>query len=233
MKFSSYLRKAGYDLIEGPVRNHKLLQLYLKQGFNEVELYYDHISHAFKSEIKLNEIENTALDIKSTEKDSYGFNIGITLLSGVLKSLGLGVFDLSSKIKSGKTVTISYDNSITKEIAIGEIGEYLSDMDFNHENAALLKNANHENILIITGVLSAKNLVVEIETDFNLDANLITNLNNAADGKLDFTKSNQTRLKMISTGSNFFPIAIKASRLHFDGGVYKKMVLVTDNRNLF
>lgn len=233
MKFSNYLRNAGYDLIEGPVRNHKLLQLYLKQGFNEVELYYDHISHAFKSKIQLHEIENTALDIQSTEKDSYGFNIGITLLSGVLKSLGLGVFDLSSKIKSGKTVTISYDNSITKEIAIGEIAEYLSDMDFNHENTSLLKNANHENILIITGVLSAKNLVVEIETDFNLDANLIASLNNAADGKLDFTKSNQTKLKMVSTGSNYFPIAVKASRLHFDGGVYKKMVQITDNRNFF
>lgn len=233
MKFSHYLRKAGYDLIEGPVRNHKLLQLYLKQGFNEVELYYDHISHAFKSNIQLREIENTALDITSTEKDSYGFNIGITLLSGILKSLGLGVFNLSSKIKSGKTVTISYDNSITKEIAIGEIGEYLSDMDFNHENESLLKNANHENILIITGVLSAKNLVVEIETDYNLDANLIASLNNAADGKLDFTKSNQTKLKMVSTGSNYFPVAVKASRLHFDGGVYKKMVQVTDNRNFF
>jgi hypothetical protein len=233
MKFSNYLRNAGYDLIEGPVRNHKLLQLYLKQGFNEVELYYDHITHAFKSQIQLREIENTALDIKSTEKDSYGFNIGITLLSGILKSLGLGVFDLSSKIKSGKTVTISYDNSITKEIAIGEIGEYLSDMDFNHENESLLKNANHENILIITGVLSAKNLVVEIETDYNLDANLIASLNNAADGKLDFTKSNQTKLKMVSTGSNYFPVAVKASRLHFDGGVYKKMVQITDNRNFF
>ena len=233
MKFSNYLRNAGYDLIEGPVRNHKLLQLWLKQGFNEVEIYYDHISHAFKSQTQLHEIENTALNINSTEKDSYGFNIGITLLSGILKSLGLGVFDLSSKIKSGKTVTISYDNSITKEIALGEIGEYLSSMDFNHQNIPLLKNANRENILIITGVLSAKNLVVEIETDFNLDANLIASLNNAADGKLDFAIGSQTKLKMVSTGSNYFPIAVKASRLHFDGGVYTEMNLVTDNRNFF
>lgn len=133
MKFSNYLKNEGYDLIEGPVRNHKLLQLWLKQGFNEAEIYYDHISHAFISPVPLQEMENTALNVNSTEKDSYGFNLGITLLSGLLKSLGLGVFDLSAKIKSGKTVTISYDNSITKEVAIGEIGEYLSNMDFNHQ----------------------------------------------------------------------------------------------------
>lgn len=75
--------------------------------------------------------------------------------------------------------------------------------------------------------------MVEIETDFNLDANLIASLNESADGKLDFSMSKQTKLKMISTGSNYFPIAVKASRLHFNGGVYKKMSLVTDNRNFF
>ncbi len=35
-----HLRDAGYDLIDGPLRNHQLLQLWLKKGLSEPELYY-------------------------------------------------------------------------------------------------------------------------------------------------------------------------------------------------
>ncbi|MFM1793999.1 MAG: hypothetical protein RL642_384, partial [Bacteroidota bacterium] len=41
-----HLRESGYDLIDGPIRNHKLLQLWLKAGANAPELYYEHIHHA-------------------------------------------------------------------------------------------------------------------------------------------------------------------------------------------
>lgn len=233
MKLTKFLRDQGYDLIEGPVRNHKPLQLWLKQIFNETELYYASVDQAFKSAITLDEIENPALNVDSSKKDNYAFNIGITLLEEILKSLGLGSFELSAKIKSGKTVTISYDNSITKEYAIGNIVSYLSSADFIHPNPSLLKNANRNNILVITGIVFAKNLVVSIETDFSLDAALVASLNNIADGKLDFTMSSGNKLKMVSSGNSFFPIAVKASRIDYDKSVFKKLILVTDNRNFF
>lgn len=233
MKLTKFLRDQGYDLIEGPVRNHKPLQLWLKQIFNETELYYASVDQAFKSAITLDEIENPALNFDSSKKDNYAFNIGITLLEEILKSLGLGSFELSAKIKSGKTVTISYDNSITKEYAIGNIESYLSSADFIHPNPSLLKNANRNNILVITGIVFAKNLVVSIETDFSLDAALVASLNNIADGKLDFTMSSGNKLKMVSSGNSFFPIAVKASRIDYDKSVFKKLILVTDNRNFF
>jgi len=44
-----HLREAGYDLIDGPIRNHKPLQLWLKDGFSQPELYYANILHAFNS----------------------------------------------------------------------------------------------------------------------------------------------------------------------------------------
>jgi len=233
MKLTNFLRDQGYDLIEGPVRNHKPLQLWLKQIFNETELYYSNVDQAFKSNITLDEIENPALNVDSSKKDDYSFNIGITLLEEILKSLGLGSFELSAKIKSGKTVTISYDNSITKEYAIGNIESYLSSADFIHPNPSLLKNANKNNILIVTGIVFAKNLVVSIETDFSLDAALVASLNNVADGKLDFTMSTQNKLKMVSSGNSFSPIAVKASRIDFVRSVFKKLILMTDNRNFF
>jgi hypothetical protein len=204
-----------------------------KKMTDEAELYYSNVNQALVSQIQLTEVENQALTVNSTKKDEYGFNIGITLLEEILKSLGLGNFELSTKVKSGKTVTISYDNSITKEIAVGEIESYLSNADFYHPNPTLLKNANRNNILIITGVVFAKNLVVEIETDFNLDANLVAKLNEIADGKLDFTMNSQSKLRMVSSGNSFFPVAVKASRIRFQKSSFKGLTLVTDSLDIF
>jgi hypothetical protein len=233
MKLTQFLGNQGYDLIEGPLRSHKPLQLWLKKPFDEAQLYYANIGHAFKSDVELIEIENPALSVDYTKKDDYGFNIGITLLEEILKTLGLGTFEISTKIKSGKTVTISYENSVTKEYALGNLEEYLFSADFLHPNPSLLKNANRNYLLLITGTVFAKNLVVDIETDFTVDAGLIASLNAVAEGKLDFTISNQSKLKMTSNMGIYFPIAVQASRIDFDRSRFKKLILVTDNLNIF
>lgn len=233
MKLTKFLRDQGFDLIEGPVRNHLPLQLWRKSMFDEVELYYDHISHAFTSSVSLQTTQKPSLDVNASKKDDYNFNIGITLLEETLKSLGMGTFKLSSKIKSGKKVTMSYDNAMTEECPIGKINDYLTSADFNHSNPALLKDLNRNHVLVVTGILFAKNLVVQIDTDFTVDANLVAELNNSAEGKLDFSMVSASSIKMVSTGGSFFPIAVKANRIDFDRGEFKKTTLVTDNRNFF
>lgn len=233
MKLTAYLREQGYDIIEGPVRNHRTLQLWIKQPFNEIQLYYKNIDHAFKSEVQFTEVTDQAMSINSSKKDDYAFNIGISYLEEILKSIGMGNFEISAAIKSGKKVTISYDNSFTRVIPLGEITNYLASADFRHPNPVLLKNANRNNLIVITGIVFAQNLVADIETDFDLDANLVADLNKAADGKLDFKKEQGQSLRMVSSGSSNFPIAIKANRIDFDKGVFKGLKLVTDNRNFF
>ncbi|MEN8137618.1 MAG: hypothetical protein ABFR62_04220 [Bacteroidota bacterium] len=233
MNLTKTLRRQGYDLIDGPVRNHNLLQLWLKRPFNKAQLYYSNIDHAFSSDVQLNEIENASLKVDSNTKNEFAFNIGISVLGEILKSLGLGAFDISNEIKSGKKVTISYDNSVTKEVPIGEIHNYLSNADFRHPNGTLLKNANRNNILIISGVLFAKNLVVEIETDFSLDNETVVKLNEISGGKLDFSIKSAKKIKMESGGNTLFPIAVKADKIDFDRGQFANTNLVTDNRRLF
>lgn len=233
MKLTNYLRDAGYDLIEGPIRNQKPLQLWLKQDLNESELYYSDINHAFSSSVTLSIEEDAALSVDTSKTNEYNFNIGVSLLEDILKSMGLGAFEVSANIKSGKKVTISYNNSVTRVIPLGEITDYLSTADFKHVNPVLLKNANKNNILIITGVVMAKNLNVDIETDFNVDAGIVASLNKAAEGKLDFSSKSQQTLKMVSNANTLFPIAVKASRIQFDKGIFKGLKLVTDKRNFF
>ena len=233
MDLTKTLRKQGFDLIEGPVRNHKLLQLWLKKPFNDVQLYYSRINHAFVSDVKLNEIENPAMNIDSSTRDEYGFNIGISMLEEVLNSLGMGSVEITSELKTGKRVSISYDQSVTKEIPIGEIQNYLSSADFEHPNPSLLKAANKDDILVISGILMAKSLVVDIETDFQLDSELVVQLNKKGGGELDFSKTSDNMLNMVSSATNHFPVAVKANRLDFDKGHFIKTTLVTDNRKFF
>lgn len=80
----------------------------------------------------------------------------------------MGNLGVTAKITGGKKVSISYNNAKTIEYATGELTNYLSAADFKHTNPALLENANRDNIILISGLLLAKNLVVDIETDFDL-----------------------------------------------------------------
>lgn len=233
MALSKFLRDQGYDLIDGPVRNHRPLQLWLKRIFNEAELYYADVQHAFASDVVLKEIENPALSVDASIKDEYAFNIGITILDRILESLGLGSFELGARINSGKRVSIAYDQSFTKEYPIGNLENYFYSADFLHPNPSLLKNANQDNILIITGIVFAKHLVAEIETDFDLDAELLISLNELGKGDLEFTKNGQSTIGLVSGENGLFPIAVKANKIDFDYGKFDKLKLITDNRNFF
>jgi hypothetical protein len=233
MSLSKYLKDQGYDLIEGPVRNHEPLQLWLKRIFNEAELYYADVQHAFKSPVALKETKNPALSVNSSQKDDFEFYIGLTVLQQVLASLGMGNFQLSTELKSGKRVSIGYDHSLAREYPVGNLERYFYEADFLHPNPNLLKNANRSDIIILSGVLFAKHLVAEIETDFDLDASLVASLYDLGEGKLEFSKQDEHLLQMVSTGDTYFPIAVKANKMDFDRGKFDKLKLVSDNRNFF
>lgn len=230
---STHLKRAGYDLIDGPIRTHKPLQLWLKKNVSRAELYYDHVSHAFESNVVLTETVDNALNVTSARKNEYAFNIGLTVLEETLKALALGSFQLSSKLKSGKKVTISYDNSETRQYPVGKLQDYFTGADFAHPNPILLKQANLNNILVVSGAVFAKNLITEIETDFAIDADLVTSLNEIVDGKLEFSSNNQYNIKMTAEAATFFPVAVKANRLAFNRGVFKSLDLITDKREIF
>lgn len=233
MSLSNFLKKQGYDLIDGPVRNHQPLQLWLKRAFNETQLYYKHINYAFKSEVALREIENPAMQVDAAQKDEFSFNIGMTFLGQLIEAIGLGEFLLEAQLKSGKRVSIGYDHSFSREYALGNLENYFHTADFLHPNPSLLKNANHNNLLIISGVLFAQRIVVDIETDFAVETDLIAELNESAKGDLSFTKKANDHIEMISEGKRTFPIAVKANKIDFDHNTFDRLKLISDNRNFF
>jgi hypothetical protein len=227
-----HLREAGYDLIDGPIRNHKPLQLWLTEGFNQPELFYADILHAFNSSTKLRISKDPSLAINDTHKNDYAFQIGITLVQEWMQSIGLPPINFNASINSGKKVSISYKNAMTEVVPIGNLTEFFSSADFLHPNPVLLRHANRNHLLVITGVVTAEQLVAEMETDSKINSKIITALKKSANNKIEFSSTRNNTLKMVA-GSGRFPIAVKASRLDFDKGRFHGLTLVTDGRDLF
>jgi hypothetical protein len=227
-----HLQKAGYDLIDGPIRNHKPLQIWMKQSFDPAELYYENILHAFKSKVKLKLEKDAGLIFDENLKTDYSFNIGLTLIKELLQSMGLPPVELENYFQSGKKLSISYKNAISEAVPMGNLVEFLQKADFVHPNPILLRAANRNNLLIITGVLTAEQLIVELESDTKLSNKEIMALTKAANNKIEVSVAKNKKTRMIA-GQGRFPIAVKAARMDFDKGQFSNISLMTDGRDLF
>ncbi|MCH1471060.1 MAG: hypothetical protein L7T85_00600, partial [Flavobacteriaceae bacterium] len=198
------------------VHNHGLLQLWLKRPLDEAELYYTHIDHAFESPIKLGKRRTKALRINHTVQNNYRFHIGLSVLDGLRHALGVvGELEPNVGLQSVKRVGLSYDQVTSTEVAIGDVQNYLKVADFLHPNKRLLKNANRNNLLLITGVLIAK---TEFSKLFN--------------GKFELERDSEKKLVMSANDIGSFPIAVKVHRIDFDGGQFVNTTLMSDRRNL-
>lgn len=228
MKWTDHLREQGYDLINGPIRSHQLRQLWIKDWNSEPQLYYQDLDHAFTSAIPLSIRKDPTLELNSTKEDEYGFNIGITFLDQILESIGLGSLKLSMLFNTGKKVSIKYEHAESQSIPIGEINNYLSTADFKHPNPVLLRNMNQNDVLVITGIVTAAQIQIQMETSVKLKPEIMTKLNKMASGNLQFTKANENKIKMTSAGKMVFPVAVQAHRIQFSKGIFRGLKLVTD-----
>jgi len=233
MALEKFLSDQGYDLIEGPVRAADIRQLWLKKSFNEVEILEKDIDAVFNSPQVLDVQESKALNVNSSLKDTFQFQIGASVLDDRLSEIGLGDADFTSKFKSGKSISISYDEAFVKELYRGQIERYLERADFKYKSRLLLKNLNRNNVLIISGIMYAKNLITEFESSSDIDADLEAELNAFGEGKLKFNKTSHKKMRMEAGDGNPFPIAIKAHRFRYRNGRFINLNLLTDNRDLF
>ncbi|MEY3350859.1 MAG: hypothetical protein RIQ50_970 [Bacteroidota bacterium] len=233
MNLTKYLRGAGYDLIEGPVRNHQPLQLWLKRGFDQPELYYQHIDHAFAAPTALDLREDPALSVDSTYQLEHSFHVGLTIVGEILASIGAPRIDLSAELGIGRKVKIGYKDSMTRAVPLGELTSYLSEADFLHVNPVLLKHLHRNNMFILSGIVFAQKLEVSIEAENEFDTKAIAKLSKLKDPSLEVKLEGKSVVKMEASGNGLFPIAVKANRIDFDKGEFKGLHLVTDSRNLF
>jgi hypothetical protein len=233
MDLIKHLSKSGYDLIDGPIRNHQPLQLWLKQGVNRPELYFEHINQVFKNPKELVVDQDLTMNVEATHQVEHDFTVGVAVLKDLMLGIGGTPFDISTGIQTGQKISIKYKDAYTASVAIGSLSSFLVESNLVEQNENFIRQLNSNNVLLISGVVFAKQLVMDIVTDWDIDVSWVAKLKAAKDPKLSFSLENKRQLKMTANGTKEFPIAIKASRLDFDQGKFQGMRLVTDNRNFF
>jgi hypothetical protein len=112
------LRGQGYEMIDGPIRDHKVLQVWIKKGINK-PFSAGMINEIFSSPVQLISQESPALYVNSSETVKYDIGADITGLEELLKSANLGNLGLSAKIKGGKEAAVGFSNAKTVFIRSG------------------------------------------------------------------------------------------------------------------
>ncbi len=233
MSLKETLQEQNYDLIQGPIRNQDLLQVWIKKDFDQITIYRKSISKVFDQPFVADPLVNEALSMVSAESETFDFSSGINFVKNALHQFDIMDVDIDGHIKNGKSVTVSYENSYTKEFTSGAIAEYLSHVTFNSENRSLQKQLNRDNLIIIAGVVFAKNLNVKIEATTDDDVGLEAKLNQFGSAKVKIAKIAEHEIAMMVDSDEDFPIAVKAYRIKFRNDRFSGLKLVSDNRNFF
>lgn len=87
--------------------------------------------------------------------------------------------------------------------------------------------------MVITGLLRAKVIQIEIESDRNLYTELEAKLTKHFESNMEVSRASNNKLVMKTTQARDYPIAVKASHINFDEGQFVNTLLYTDNRHLF
>ena len=230
---SKNLEKEGYDLIDGTLREQRLLQVWRKRFNNPIESLASSIHHIFNSKVNLSTTISPALDIVSNASQELKFNIGLTVLEDILSKSNLGKFDLGTKISSGKKVEISYSNSFSETVVQLDLENFLATSDFVHPNPGVLKDLNRENLIVITGVVYAKNLKATIESESEISASIDTEINAVVGGKISLSRESNTKIVLSAPLGETFPIALKYHKMKFRDGIFRKLELVSDSKDWF
>jgi hypothetical protein len=230
---SSALKANGYDFVDGPTRNQKILQIWRKRSFNSVELTYDTISHAISSPVDLTIVSDPAMSVVSTSSQNFKFNIGLTFLKNVLEKIGAGKAGLDAKITTGEKISISYDESFSETVAIGQLIEYFKKGDFNHLNENLYKDLKRDNLLVISGAIYAKNLKAKIESNVEITTAIQAEILEVTDGKVSLDRVQEGTIQLTADLGKNFPVAVKYNRIKYGHGSFKDLPLLSDNKEWF
>lgn len=233
MRLTKILKDQGYDLIDGPSRNHEICQLWIDDPWDRLQIFYDHLDYAFKSSISFNPQPKPSLDLVYSSKNTFAFNVGISVAKAILEALGLNGLGLTLAFKNGKSLSVSYSGSFSREIPLGEIRDYFENADFHHPNSTLLRDLNRNRVILISGIIYAKYLRIEIENESDFSAKIEADINEILQGTFDISLSSKRKIQLTSNGDYYFPVAVKAHVLKYRKGEFIDAELLTDSGDRF
>ena len=232
MSLERKLREANYELIDNPIRNKRELQLWVNKLMDKPTLYCEHINDIFRNSMELTPLHSPGLSINSSDVKTHQFTTGISLVKNVLDKMNLGKGDIDSIIKTGRSVQISYDKSEVPEYPKYMLEKYIIESEFDRNNHLLKEDLNRDNILLISGMVYAKNFSAKIETNFDITTTIEADLKQILNSKVEVGVTDKNILMIKAEDEERIPIAVQIFKLRFKRGEFKGMRLITDKLNL-
>lgn len=227
------LKKQGYDLMIGSVRGQKVLQIWRKRLNNSIESWYENVGDAFIGDLSNLPINTSkALNVHANATQEFQFNVGITALDQILEKGNLGKLGLGAKISKGTNVTISYWDAYTSEVEANKAALFVSG-DFKHPNSILLNDLAKDNLILVTGVLYAKNLTAVLENSHITEVGLDINIKAITDGKVKIEQKGESKIELTAELGQQFPIAVKYHKIVYKKGKFQDLRLMSDTKNWF
>jgi len=235
MNLTQLLKKQGYDYIDGPVKDFKLFQLWMKKPTQAIELYFDDIHDLLKSDNSIKVIESISQSVNSNLKKQYDLSLGLTKLGNLFKVFSGKNVDLQNHISSAKNLVVSYDQAFMRESPLGDLETFIHNTEIseNESNKYLLKRVNKDQVFLISGIIYAKHLKVGIETDATINNEIVNKISAESKEGVSFNKTSNNKIDFSVDSEEPIPIAIKAHRLKFKNNKFQWASLVTDGSNLY
>jgi hypothetical protein len=232
----SSLRKEGYDYIDGAARNQKILSVWDKRDLKPISIFEATVADFYSSPyVMAAPVPAAALFVNYSKTKSYKVDLGIDVLKDLLKEANLGELGVKFKIEGSKTMEISWEKATTVDYTDAQVMKYFGTAGGKLVNptAEIIEQANFDHLILITGVLYARNFQVHIKTTTKIDAGLAAEIEKIANGKMSVNTDNAKELVAKSDLAIEIPIAVKAVRLFFANGKYKRLAPITGNRWFF
>lgn len=233
MSLTEKLKKQNYDLIDGPVRNHDLLQVWNKRKADRATLYSQSMNMLFDQTFQPPVVEAPALTVDNNDKEEFDFNAGIGIAENALKSFKLPEARLDFQLTNAKSISISYNQSFTREIEKYALEKFLSGIKVEALIPSLVNALDRDSLIVISGVLYAKELKVAFESEGLVETKLESSLGKIGDAKISIKRTSDKNLTLTAESDEAIPIAVKAFRIRFHQGKFQQLVLTTDNRDFF
>jgi hypothetical protein len=221
--FLNYLKQFGYCVVRLPKADVRPLQIYSKKGNTLDRL--GHLTTLFQTgnNIPLPQvIENTlAADISGRRTSDLNIGLGISILEGVLSSMGGQSFDLQMRYKRAETLTFLFHDVLEDKIELAELDQYLVDADINPFSNYVAQLLDADDVYVTTDIIKSQKFTVEAKRSDGTSLDLsIPEIQDIVGGKVQVSGKVGETSKLTFEGNIPLVFGFKAVQLFYDQGEY-------------
>jgi hypothetical protein len=221
----SLLRSFGYNVVRLPKANIKPLQLF---GKKNNELYrLGELAVVFKSRgnaplPSIMENASTA-NISGQRSGDLSAGLGLSMLGGVISSLGGSTSGLDSKYQQANSIAFQYEDVLEDSVDGAALDQFLSDADINPFSKTVDALLESDQVYVTTATIKSRKFTIFPKTAKGTDIALqIPPIQGVVGSNVKVSSQGQNSSAITFEGSTPLVFGFQAVQLFYDKGHYTR-----------